>query len=261
MRFNPLKGAVLTTALLVLNSCGSDVASQQATQPEVKPLTAAEESAIKNEYAALPQGVMVRVAVDESGKELGDSAEIRAINENAVSTSSDASQLWSAGSAANELDQDSSTQSYGAEQVEYRDLNDSYNRGNQHNQGGYDHNRHNRGGNNQYDHNRHNRGGNDQYDNNRHNRGGNGYYDHNRHGRGHYNGGGFARGYRRGYRDGFQDGYYTDSYRPTYYSSAYYGGYWGYNSNPYCYTVGSYRYYYYQRPSCSVYSWCVQNYY
>ncbi len=222
MRFNPLKGAVLTTALLVLNSCGSDVASQQATQPEVKPLTAAEESAIKNEYAALPQGVMVRVAVDESGKELGDSAEIRAINENAVSTSSDASQLWSAGSAANELDQDSSTQSYGAEQVEYRDLNDSYNRGNQHNQGGY---------------------------------------DHNRHGRGHYNGGGFARGYRRGYRDGFQDGYYTDSYRPTYYSSAYYGGYWGYNSNPYCYTVGSYRYYYYQRPSCSVYSWCVQNYY
>jgi hypothetical protein len=231
MQFKMIKRALCAVQMLAVISCGSSsTAPTESTPAESIRVSTAQDDALSKEFTALPKGVLVRVPVDAQGKEATDTAEIRAIDDQ-VLTSTDAGKVWANGRISSELDKDSSTQAFaGDSKIPLRQLNDD----------------------NVRDHDNQDREFRDpdvhasfRQDGSWYGGYGGGYY-----------GGGYYGGYYRGYRGGYQNNYYSNYYRPAWYSQVAYGSYWGYNSYPFCYNYAGYNYYYYGRPSCSVYSWC-----
>jgi hypothetical protein len=94
---------------------------EDAPAPEVKPVAAEQDAALAKEYESLPAGVVVRVPVDADGKEVVESAEMRTtsvteVNNDTVGATFEAAATPTVVGSADELNNDTSVQSWQSHQ-------------------------------------------------------------------------------------------------------------------------------------------------
>lgn|GEM_PF-6309137 len=118
MRFANIKSTSLALCLGLVTACsGATDKSEQAPAPQSQQPTA-EEAAMAKEYANLPASVVIRVPVDANGNEVSDQAEMRTSVASAEVSNNNTEALFTSAqpartvSNADELDSDSSTQSW-----------------------------------------------------------------------------------------------------------------------------------------------------
>jgi hypothetical protein len=230
--------ALSFAAAIALIGCG--VAQQE--QAPVNPvndgvagseLSPAELTQLESEYKELPASMMIRVAVDQDGKEIADSVEMarlsQEVDQENLQSSFESGELVQTTASDDSLDGDSSTQSwYGYNAYRGRGNNNGFDRNNYSNSALVNIN----GGinNSNVDIDIINSGNQRAFGNG--NRG--------------------AYGNRGGQR--WANSPYANWYRPQYRSRVYRGSWWRFRS-PRCRTFGRFNYYSYPRPRCG-YSFC-----
>lgn len=135
MRKTLIKSAIAMSVLVAFAACSTSKKDEQSTDTQ-KPLTA-DEKALAEEYAALP-GVVIEVPKDENGNLKNTEAKMALYSGTAEAVSDDSSEvIWTESAAAktvtstDELDQDSSTQSWHDPRPGYNQNNDFNQNGNQ----------------------------------------------------------------------------------------------------------------------------------
>ena len=243
MRFSNIQAVTITLALGLFSACSKD-SDKSADSPAPQANAPTEEQiALSKEHSQLPAAVVIRVPVDAAGNEVNDKAEMRtaAVGKEVTVDNTEAlfatAQAARVVSSADELDADSSTQSWQNPSIGQNDgfdgnynainidditnsnvnINVNNGNGNNSNQGaGYGQTQ------------------------------GGGYGQNQGPIYGNNHGGGFGQG---GFGQGGCNGSSWCGYNPRSYSLVHTSSYWAF-PRPRCYGFGGYNYYWYQRPNC-----------